>query len=146
MEKMIWSEPEMNEFAFAANEYVATSCGDSGKTYKFECDGKSGGLYDGGYVYWYKDLDAEKNPDAINWSKEEWQKHDAVFLSSYTPCGATHEAESGSGFFWGFLEKLVDGNVKHDKGETVIIWRGENNDNTHVTKNLNISTWETAKS
>lgn len=145
MEKRIWSKPEMNEFVFAANEYVAAACGDGGKTYKFKCDGESGGIFDGGKVYWYKDLDAEKNPDAADWSTEEWQKHDYEFRSLYYPCGATHEADSGSGFFWGFLETIL-GNGKHDKGETVIVWRGENNNDTHVTKNLDISSWETAKS
>ena len=34
MEKRIWSKPEMNEFAFAANEYVA-ACGDNGSDYLF---------------------------------------------------------------------------------------------------------------
>lgn len=28
----------------------------------------------------------------------------------------------------------------------VIVWRGDNNDNTHCTTNLDKSTWETAKS
>ncbi|MDY4543177.1 MAG: hypothetical protein SPD88_10340 [Candidatus Ventricola sp.] len=145
MEKRIWSKPEMHEFAFAANEYVA-ACGDSGKTYQFQCDGESGGLFDGGLVYWYPDLDAEEYRDAADWSVEEWRTHDAQFRSIYTPCGEKHEAASGSGFYWGFLERLLGANGQHDEGETVIIWRGEKNNNTHVTKNLHINTWEIAKS
>lgn len=37
MEKRTWIKPEMNELAFAANDYVA-ACGDSGTVYKFVCD------------------------------------------------------------------------------------------------------------
>ncbi len=48
MEKRIWSKPEMNEFVFAANEYVA-ACGDQNRVYKFICDALAGTLY-----YWKK--------------------------------------------------------------------------------------------
>ena len=47
----MWSKPEMNEFAFAANEYVA-ACGDENKVFKFICDAKEGLLY-----YWKKKTD-----------------------------------------------------------------------------------------
>lgn len=149
MEKKIWSKPEMNEFAFAANEYVA-ACGDSGTVYKFTCDA-GGGV--GGYVW------AEDNgTDGLQSGKDEWgapsdgrwgsnKKDD--YLGGYHACGTTHEAESTDSFLNGYYlaySNWNNGNFKPSDVIKVIIWRGPWGNNIHCTENLNMKTWETAKS
>ena len=151
MDKMMWSKPEMNEFAFAANEYVAASCGDSGKTYKFKCDA------DAGQLFYYSNLRVEDHPNAANWTADEWDQYNAQELGYFTPCPVTHEADAATGFFWGFIDWFngdlgwwdddkTGRNDRHDAGETVIVWRGPNGKNGHATKQLDMSKWEFAKS
>ncbi len=161
MEKRIWSKPEMHEFAFAANEYVA-ACGDQNKVYKFICDAAAGPLY-----YWKKFTQQWQWNE--NWQggsfidvPTDWTKNDGVvdgvptgdvgkadhlvgwLGGEYHPCSAEHEASVNDDFYDGFVD--YDNNQQYDDGEGVIVWRGENGNNGHATKNLNMATWETAKS
>ena len=152
MEKKIWRKPEMNEFAFAANEYVA-ACGDQNKVYKFVCDALGGNLY-----YWAKRVYQGIPVLGGHWEDTEWTKQDGVvdgkvdsslwedatLIGSYTPCGKEHEASVTDEFFDGFVD--YNGNSQFDDDEAVIVWRGESGFNGHATKNLDMSTWETAKS
>ena len=152
MEKRIWSKPEMNEFAFAANEYVAACA--NGKSYKFECDAKRGPLYWFGTmvdsVFEALRVESEKQPDFSDYDNDK-------IGSSYHPCEEEHEAEATSDFFWGFVDynrnNRYDASENKEKDETVIIWRNWETDlwgnpfyNAHATKNLDINTWEIAKS
>ena len=146
MEKMVWEKPELNEVAFAANEYVA-ACGDSGKVYKFVCDAP------GGELYYYKDLvvsydenGVSNRPKDTDWSNYNATNLSSGFLSSYFPCKETHEAESTNMFYWGFVDRGFLKNGNHDASETVIVWRGPENNNGHATANLDMNSWETAKS
>lgn len=47
-------------------------------------------------------------------------------------------------FYDGFID--YDGNGIQDPNEGVIVWRGPWGMNGHATKDLNMSSWETAKS
>lgn len=125
--KKVYEAPAISLERFVANEYIA-ACGDSGTVYKFKCDAVSGAwLKDGGSVF------LETNGQA------GWQPSD-TYRSEYHPCGETHEASVTDEFKKGYLVTLTGG-IKE-----VIVWTGLNDDNTHCTTNLDMSTWETAKS
>lgn len=128
--KKEWLEPKIQVQQFTANEYVA-ACGDSGTVYKFECNA---GIKDHSYAV----KDSNGKPVWIS------GRYMNGVLSSYTPCGKTHEAESDSGFLTGYH---LDDTSTYWKDEkiNVIIWT-ENNRNVHCTTNLDMSKWETAKS
>ena len=127
-----WMEPVIEVQEFVANEYVA-SCGDSGKVYKFECNAGDTNLSD----YPYK-VYIDSNGNGI------YDENIDKYLSKYHACGAAHEAPVNDVFLSGFMK---DTRPFHDHTPVpVIIWRGENGDNTHCTTNLDISSWTTAKS
>lgn len=126
-----WEEPQIQVQEFVANEYVA-ACGDSGTVYKFTCDaggGKSGNVY------------LETNGTADLQTKGS---NSDSFLSRYHACGESHEAESDDAFLDGYY--VVEGKNGKETVTPVIVWRGPNNDNTHCTENLDMNSWETAKS
>lgn len=125
-----WMEPVIEVQEFVANEYVA-SCGDNGKVYNFECNAPEG------WLYYYPNGDG-KIDGIYNGSGK------AKLLGLYHPCGAKHEASATDAFYDGFID--YDGNGKQDSGEGVIVWRGPSNRNGHATTDLNMSSWETAKS
>lgn len=128
--KKEYVSPKMVCETFAADEYVA-ACGDSGTTYYFECDAPGGTLY-----YW---PNSDGNIDGIH---QGWGI--ALPLGDYHPCSKKHEAESTSAFYDGFVD--YNENRRYDKSEEVIVWRGPSGHNGHATKNLDINSWETAKS
>lgn len=141
--KKIYESPKAYVEMFTPNEYVA-ACGDSGKVYKFVCDAKKGTLY------YYSNSDGTIDGNYTGSGK-------AIKLGSYNPCGETHEASSTSGFYDGFVDRdryvgnwpfgrWEGPNGKCDSGEEVIVWRGPDGDNGHATKNLDMNSWETAKS
>lgn len=125
-----YESPRMVVEQFEANEYIA-ACGDSGKVYYFECTAPAGNLY------YYKNSDG--NIDGIYNGNGS-----ATLLGSYHPCSAKHEAESTNPFYDGFVDR--NGNKKCDDREAVIVWRGPRNNNGHATAELNMNSWETAKS
>ena len=127
-----WMEPVIEVQEFVANEYVA-ACGDSGKVYKFECNAGDKDLRDYPYEVY---IDSNGNG--------KFDSRSDKYLSNYHACGATHEAPVNDVFLSGFMK---DTRLFHDHTPVpVIIWRGENGDDTHCTINLNISSWMTAKS
>lgn len=112
MDKMMWSKPEMNEFAFAANEYVA-ACGDPLRTiYNFICTSLAGVLY------YYDDNGSQQ------------------YLGPYKPCNFTHQVTVNAGeqvpFYEGFVDRGDDSkpyydpdrypNGKEDSGEHAAVW------------------------
>ena len=136
MEKMIWSKPEMNEFAFAANEYVA-ACTDTQNTFlKFVCN-LAGGLFDSLYDIYAGAYDPNKSKEA--------NAQDSKLLTPgtwYHACGATHYVKHEKGTTWEDYFELGwadsdsrDGHIGNVT-ETVYIWEGENSDNVHVTTQL----------
>lgn len=137
MEKMIWEKPEMNEIAFAANEYVA-ACGDGGTNYIFECNANSDGWFtDGGTVY------KETGTEGFQWFYEE---NADERMGSYSPCSEKHTTDNKGEFFDGWLVALKPSSDGLFEKIKVIIWTGLDNDNIHCTKNLDMNSWETAKS
>ena len=123
-----YKKPVLNVERFTANEFVA-ACGDSGVVYNFECNaGSRRNSYDG-------------KPLASSNGNEEWYAQ----FSGYHPCGATHEAESNSGFYDGYMYlQNWRGNNTGDR-INVVIWTDRGTD-VHCTTNLNQDSWETAKS
>ncbi|MDD7647475.1 MAG: hypothetical protein PUJ35_09575 [Ruminococcus bromii] len=126
VQKREWAIPQTFVQQFAANEYVA-ACGDENRVFKFTCDaggGKSGTVY------------LETNGQEglqIGWGGD-------TYLSLYHACGATHDASTQDDFLNGYYVTISGGVTP------VIVWRGSNNDNTHCTTNLDMSSWVTAKS
>ena len=136
MDKRVWEQPVTLVQKFEANEYVA-ACGDSGVVYKFECNAPAGTLY------YYPRSDGK-----IHGVYEGYGN--AAVMGSYHPCSATHEAPNTGDFYDGFVDRNRNG--KPDNGEGVIVWRervwtifGPSWDG-HATTNLNMNSWETAKS
>lgn len=129
--KREWNAPQILVQQFVPNEYVA-ACGDSGTTYKFSCDAGGG---ESGDVY----LETNGTPGL-----QTGGRGGDRYLSGYYACGITHDAESTDDFLNGYY-------VTYDRWgnaqvTSVIVWRGPRNNNTHCTTNLDMSTWETAKS
>ena len=127
-----WERPMVVVDTFAANEFVS-SCGDKGTIYKFTCDAPSGPLY------YYPNSD-----DQIDGKHDPYGR--ATYLGSYHPCKAKHEAPKTDGFYDGFVD--YNWNRRQDDGEGVIVWI----ENTwlgydgHATTQLDMNSWETAKS
>lgn len=132
--KKNYVSPMMVGERFVAEEYVA-ACGDSGKVYNFVCDAE------GGILYYYPKSDGKIDGIYTGSGKAE---RIGGFFDTYTPCSAEHSANSTDSFYDGFVDR--NRNQKCDPGENVIVWRGPNNDNGHATTNLDMETWETAKS
>lgn len=132
--KKRWEEPQILVQQFVANEYVA-ACGDSGVVYNFECNaGRKRSKYN---VYL-----ADGTPYATSGRDYGGCKKDYY---SYSPCGEKHQADSDSVFLNGYMfEQSSRGGDKGDK-INVIIWT-DNYTDVHCTENLDMSTWETAKS
>ena len=125
-----YESPRMVVEQFEANEYIA-ACGDSGTVYYFECDAPAGNLY------YYKDGDGII--DGIYTGNGS-----AKLIGDYHPCPAKHKAESTNPFYDGFVDYNENG--KYDRGEEVIVWRGSYGWNGHATAQLDMDSWETAKS
>lgn len=130
MEKRNYVKPVLSGEEFVPQNYIA-ACGDSGTIYYFECTAN------GGNLYYYKDGDG-----TIDGKYEG--SGSAKLLGSYNPCGSKHEADSTNPFYDGFID--YNKNKKCDSGEEVIVWRGPWGYNGHATANLDMDTWETAKS
>lgn len=125
-----WERPMTVVDTFVANEFVS-ACGDKGAIYKFECDAPRG------WLYYYPESDGQID------GKHD-RNEDAKFLGRYHPCHAKHEAPKTDGFYDGFVD--YNSNGKQDPGEGVIVWRGLHQNNGHATTQLDMNSWETAKS
>lgn len=120
-----WVRPLTTVQQFVPNEYCST-CGESGKTYLFECNAGDKDL---------KDYPYEVYVDYNGNGKYRYR-------ANYHACGKTHVAESDSGFYKGYMDdERTPGNDRIE----VIVWT-EYGRNTHCTTNLNIDEWETQKS
>lgn len=142
LNKRMYIKPVLESETFVPQNYIA-ACGDLNKVYKFKCDA-GGGV--SGSVY----LETNgKEGLQTGWGGDR-------YLSGYHACGSTHEAKSTDAFLNGYYvttDKVwvpggwFGGHWEEKKVTTpVIVWRGPDNDNTHCTENLNMDSWETAKS
>lgn len=130
-----WIRPLTEVQDFVANEYVA-ACGESGTTYKFDCNAN-------GDLWYYPTRD---------------DKLDGVYKGNGAPdhlggvhgCPRYHEVESTEIFYEGFLDNgTIDG--KYDSEDTMVIVKVDRGlfggiFNWHATTNLVVEDWETAKS
>ena len=135
-----YKKPVLNVERFTPNEFVA-ACGDSGVVYKFKCDAG-----DGVYGSVYQETNGRPGLQTSGWNADDMiAKYDRGWFGKeygFHACGTTHEAESDSGFYDGYY--CAEGNTRNPV--SVIIWKGEHNDNVHCTTNLDKNSWETAKS
>lgn len=134
--KKNYVRPTMVGERFAANEYVA-ACGDKGTVYKFKCDAGDG--VHGGV--WY-----ETNGTSglqAGWGVTNPDQQISTSMSSFHACDIEHEASTTASFRNGYY--LPSGKDTKD-AVAVVIWRGPDNNNVHCTTNLDINSWETAKS
>ena len=136
VQKKEWAIPQTFVQQFAANEYVA-ACGDGGTTYLFKCDAGGGAS---GSVY------VETNEVPGLQAESYWDKENNKWVwgdylrSSYHACGKKHEASSTDEFLNGYYVPYGTNDVV-----PVIIWTNHGT-NTHCTTELNMNSWETAKS
>lgn len=154
MEKKIWNKPEMNEFAFAANEYVATSCG-SGMTYKFKCDA---GLVEKDNP-WYEILPGQEPTiweptygDLTDNDGNLYTPDNYGMTSSYHACGKPHQASVEDEFVLGRFYQNGGNDDLSGSWKQVYIWIEKisgifgSRKNYHATTNLDKDHWETNKS
>ena len=131
--KMIYEKPMIKCEEFLANEFVA-ACGDQNLVYKFECNA---GPKSGGDVY----LETNGRPGL----QTSWFGGGDRELGGYHPCGEKHEASTKDDFKQGYL--VYGGGLWTEPTvEDVIVWRGEDGKNIHCTDQLDMNSWETAKS
>ena len=142
MAKKVYSKPMLKSEAFVPQSYVA-ACGDSGPVYKFTCDaGVSTGDY---YV-----IEDTNNNGVLDGSWKSgflgllYWSGDDKYRAGYHPCRKTHDASTTDEFINGFMTER-DYYGKITSTTKVIIWT-DNGTDTHCTTNLNMSSWETAKS
>lgn len=125
-----YKKPVLNVERFTANEFVA-ACHEINKVYKFKCDAGWTGI-SGSTVY-------TNGPDGVMGTDDD------VKLGTYGKCGKTHDAPTEDDFINGYLIKNYLG-IPGGEKQPVIIWRGEDGNNIHCTKQLNMDSWETDKS
>lgn len=137
-------KPTMEGEIFAANEYIASECGDSGTSYKFTCDA-GGGVYGSVYI-------ESNGVEGLQTRRSGRTKADQIISTyghglfggeyGYHACGATHIADATNAFYEGYYLPKGDEN----SAQNVIVWRGPYNNNTHCTTNLDMDNWEVARS
>ena len=139
----VWQEPQVMVQPFVANEYVA-ACGAENFSYMFKCD--AGTDDNGDPIKHYDIIQGESTKYIWRVYKNDGTELTHVGLDThlYGPCGTTHEADSKDEFLNGWMDDAYT--TWKNEHIPVIIWTGPNNDNIHCTKNLNMSTWTTAKS
>lgn len=131
MAKKVYSKPMLKSEAFVPQSYVA-ACGDGGTVYKFTCDAPAGTLY----YFPYKPASGPQPSIGYRWRDR---------LGDYHPCSKLHEAETKSGFYWGFVDYDKSRSYSSEN-ELVIVWKGKYGNEGHATKQLNMNDWVTAKS
>ncbi len=129
--KRTYVRPTMVGERFVANEYVA-ACHDKNTVYKFKCDAQK-------WTGWTASTVWLNGPD------KQPETSDDIKLGIYSRCGTEHEAKTTDEFYAGYLKKNFLG-IPGGKRKDVIVWRGEDGNNIHCTTNLDMNTWETAKS
>lgn len=133
----VWERPRTEVQKFEANEYVA-ACGDGGVVFNFKCD--AGGGTPGSV---YQETNGIPGLQTTGWNSDKEIAYYALGgIFGYYACNATHKANSDSDFYEGYY--CARGETKNPV--SVIIWKGERGDNVHCTTNLDMDSWETAKS
>ena len=145
MEKKIWSKPEMNEFAFAANEYVA-ACGDTKNWFfKFVCNLGKIDLKDYGIDFqfnWKFDIYSGEHgsSDTELLTKDDWLLPGSGY---YEACDTTHYVQVDNEhvrpedvFEKGWADFNRYDGLQSDRYVDVYIWRGKDGKNVHATTEI----------
>lgn len=133
--KRIYERPLITAEQFVANEYVA-ACGDSGVSYKFQCNaGDRNKQYD---VY-STGVEGSTTGGTLL-TRDSWNS-----TNYYHPCNQVHETEGLNDFTYGYIVDNEGVDRQNGTKTAVVIWT-EGGTNVHCTTNLDMSTWETAKS
>ena len=133
MEKRNYVKPILSGEEFVPQNYIA-ACGDSNSQYIFNCNAKSGKLY------YYPSGDGEID------GKYEGTKS-PVYLGDYSECPTSHTTTATDVFYDGFIDNNKNG--KNDLGDTgviVYLTRHWGYVSGHATEELDMKSWETAKS
>ena len=139
--KMRFERPSMDVEQFMANEYIA-ACGDSGKTYLFDCN--AGGGRDGGV---WQESNGRPGLQVGRGGDKRISRSD----HSFSACDKKHETTDPEDFLYNcyyapYRYGFIGGEVLVDQAVDVIVWRGEKGNNVHCTTDLDIDSWETLKS
>lgn len=129
MEKMMWAKPEMNEVAFAANEYVA-ACNDLFSWFwEFICNAGGGNRAD----IWEGTYHEDYNPnnDGTNLTPGTMYFHACGAEKHYV----TYEEGKENEIFTNGWYDEDEGNGQDYKFD-VTIWKGEDGKNVHATTSL----------
>lgn len=137
-----YKKPVLNVEHFTANEFIA-ACHDQNTVYKFTCDAGNG-IYGGVYQ-------ETNGQPGLQIGVRNGDRRISSRETSFHACGETHEASTTSDFIQNCYYIPASA---YDKGKgwdtskaiDVIVWRGDRGDNVHCTTNLDMNTWETAKS
>ena len=143
MTKNVWVQPQTVVQQFVANEYVASSCG-SGTKYIFQCTGGTVNVNLG--IFGKHDVPIKNGQVYLETNGTPGLQDSDTYLSGYHACNERHEADTTDDFLNGYLVVDILGFPVSFASAPVIVWRGENGDNTHCTSNLDMNHWETTKS
>lgn len=142
MAKKVYSKPMLKSEAFVPQSYVA-ACGDSGTDYYFTCD--AGGGVSG--KVWLETNRVPGLQETGKWVQTGtfpwqgyWEYESDQSLGGYHACNEKHTASS--------LDEFPLGYYKANGSSAVInvrVWT-EGGTDVHCTENLDISSWQTAKS
>ena len=137
-----YKKPVLNVEHFTANEFIA-ACHDKNTVYKFTCDAGNG-VYGGVYQ-------ETNGQPGLQIGRRNGDRRISSRETSFHACGKTHEASTTSDFIQNCY--YIPGSAKDRRGNwdtsqaiNVIVWRGQYGNNVHCTTNLDMNTWETAKS
>lgn len=133
MAKKAYSKPMLKSEAFVPQSYVA-ACGDSGTDYYFTCDAGGGAS---GNV-WLETNGVDGLQETGTW-QGHWVERDQS-LGGYHACNEKHTASSLNEFPIGYYRAYGSSTVIK-----VRVWT-EGGTDVHCTENLDMSSWETAKS
>lgn len=143
MVKNVWVQPRTVVQQFVANEAVA-ACGETGTKYIFQCTGGSIKVDLG--PFGTKDVPITNGQVYLETNGINGFQDGDAYLSDYHACNERHEADTTDEFLNGYLVVDILGLPIKFANAPVIVWRGENGDNTHCTSNLDMNHWETTKS
>ena len=131
--KRTYVRPTMVGERFVANEYVA-ACGEENKVYKFNCNAPRGQLY------YYRSSDGTIDGKYTGTDRARW-------VGDYHHVMQSMKQVLQVNFHDGFVD--YNKNRIQDEGEGVIVWLEKKKwgfVSGHATTNLNMHSWETAKS
>lgn len=138
MVKNVWVQPQTVVQQFVANEYVASSCGNGYTVYKFDCNAH--GWWGAGGFVWQEDNGKPGLQDNLFGDHDKWR-------GAYRQCHEMHTVTVPTGtnvknvFHDGYLVTADIPPVKN-----VVIWDGEDGNNTHCCVGMSIDQIETVKS